>query len=191
MWITGRPNALGPGLPSLHYAFGTNMFKYIIYDDPKWDYTKYQFASFEQETALAAEILNATDTNLEPFARSGGKLLLWNGWSDPAISALGTIQYYEGLVAKDPAARDYARLFLMPGVLHCAGGPGPDRVDWLTAVQEWVEQGKAPDRLLATKLDGNGDVKLSRPLCPYPLVAVHDGKGDTAIAESFACGTRP
>jgi len=102
----------------------------------------------------------------------------------------GTIQYYEGVLAKDAAARDYARLYLMPGVLHCAGGPGPDRVDWLQAVSDWVEKGKAPDRLLASKVDGNGKVILTRPLCPYPLVAIWDGKGDTAVAESFACGTR-
>jgi feruloyl esterase len=191
MWITGRPNALGPGQPNLHFAFGTNMFKYLVYDNPKFDYSAYQFANWDPDTKRAAEILNATDTDLGPFAKSGGKLILWNGWSDPAITSLGTIQYYEGVLAKDAAARDYARLFLMPGVLHCAGGPGPDRVDWLQAVSDWVEKGMAPDRLLASKVDGNGKVVLSRPLCPYPQVAVYDGKGDAAAAASFACGTRP
>jgi feruloyl esterase len=191
MWITGRANALGPGQPDLHFAFGTNMFKYLVYDDAKWDYSKYEFANWDHDTARAAEILNATDTDLGPYAKSGGKLILWNGWSDSAISALGTIAYYDGVLAKDAQARDYARLFLLPGVLHCAGGPGPDRVDWLGAMVDWVEKGKAPDQLIASRADGNGKVMLSRPVCPYPLVAIYDGKGDTSVAESFACGNRP
>ena len=94
------------------------------------------------------------------------------------------------MAAKDQSAKDYARLFLIPGVLHCAGGPGPDKVDWLDAISDWVEEGKAPERLLASKADGNGKTILTRPLCAYPQVAVWDGKGDTSKAESFACGTR-
>ena len=189
-WITGRPNAFGPGQPSLHFAFGTNMFKYIIYDDARWDYAAYDFAGFAKDTARAAEILNADDPDLAPFAAAGGKLILWQGWSDPAITALGTIEYYEDVVAKDPDARGHARLFLMPGVLHCAGGPGPDRVDWLQTIADWVEKGTAPDRVLAAKIDGSGNVVRTRPLCPYPQVAVWDGEGSTDTAESFACGER-
>ena len=124
-------------------AFGTNMFKYIIYDDPKWDYSKYQFANFDQDTARAAEILNATDVDLTKFQASDGKLILWNGWSDSAITALGTIGYYEWMAAKDKAeVNDYARLFLLPGVLHCAGGPGPDKVDWLDRDQRLGREGQ-------------------------------------------------
>ncbi|HVR29955.1 MAG TPA: tannase/feruloyl esterase family alpha/beta hydrolase [Thermoanaerobaculia bacterium] len=192
-WITGRPNGFGPGQPSLHFAFGTNMFKYLIYDHPEWDYSKHDFSSWarwEKDTARAAKILNATDPDLSPFARAGGKLILWQGWSDPAITALGTIEYYEEVVAKDPGARDYARLFMMPGVLHCAGGPGPDRVDWLQTIADWVEQGQAPDRVAASRIDANGRVLRTRPLCPYPLVALWDGKGSTDAAESFTCGER-
>jgi feruloyl esterase len=166
------------------------MFKYLIYDDAAWDYSKYDFADWDEDTKRAAEILNATDIDLSKFKQSNGKLILWNGWSDSAITALGTIGYYDWMAAKDPAAKDYARLFLLPGVLHCAGGPGPDKVDWLDAISDWVEEGKAPDRLLASKTDGNGRTILTRPLCPYPQVAVWDGKGDTSKAESFACGTR-
>jgi feruloyl esterase len=190
MWITGRANAVGPGNPNLHYAFGTNMFKYLVYDDAKWDYSKYDFDGFDEDTARAREILNATDPDLSAFDRSGGKLILWQGWSDSAITALGTIQYYDGVLAHDAGARDHARLFMMPGVLHCAGGPGPDRVDWLQAVQDWVEKGTAPDRVLASKVDGSGKVLRTRPLCPYPQVAVWDGKGSTDDAGSFACGER-
>ena len=74
-------------------------------------------------------MLNATDPNLDAFKASNGKLIIWHGWSDPALSALGTIKYVDQVQARDPASRDYLRTFMMPGVLHCAGGPGPDRAE--------------------------------------------------------------
>jgi feruloyl esterase len=100
---------------------------------------------------------------------------------------VGTIEYYEAVQAGDPEVKDYFRLFMMPGVMHCVGGPGPDLVDWLTAIEEWVEEGKAPDRLLATHLDENEVVDRTRPLCPYPQVAVYNGSGSTDEAENFSC----
>jgi feruloyl esterase len=78
--------------------------------------------------------------------------LLWHGWSDPALSALGSINYYERVQGRDAKSADYFRMFLMPGVLHCFGGPGPDVADWFTAFDEWVDQGKPPDRILARKI---------------------------------------
>lgn len=91
------------------------------------------------------------------------------------------------LRAADPEVRDYSRLFLAPGVLHCGGGPGPDRVDLLSAIVDWVEEGSAPDRLLASKVDEEGAALMTRPLCPYPEVAAYDGQGDTKDASSFEC----
>jgi feruloyl esterase len=78
-------------------------------------------------------------------------------------------------------------MFLLPGVLHCGGGPGPDTLDWFTTVADWVERGKAPDRLIATKLDKDGKVARARALCPYPQRSVYLGKGSTDVAESYAC----
>ena len=97
------------------------------------------------------------------------------------------IDYYEAVEAGDPGVRDYSRLFLAPGVLHCAGGPGPDRVDLLSAVVDWVENGVAPERLLASKVDTEGVTLMTRPLCPYPEVAVWNGTGDMNDASSFRC----
>jgi len=186
-WITGGKDALGPGVPNLHYAFGTQMYKYLIFDDPEWDYSSYDFAQWDEETKAAADLLNATSTDLHELAEAGGKLILWHGWSDSALSALGTIRYYEALERADPKVRDYSRLFLLPGVLHCSGGPGPDRVDWLDAIAAWVEKSTPPERLLATKPGSGGEPELSRPLCPYPQVARYDGSGDPRQEESFAC----
>src|SRR5213078_3741179 len=121
-----------------------------------WDYSHYEFSNFRKDTAQAARILNATETNLDAFRAKGHKLLLWHGWSDPALTALGSIKYYEQVQARDAKTADYFRMFMMPGVLHCAGGPGPDNADWTSAIVDWVEKGKAPDRMVARKMAADG-----------------------------------
>jgi len=176
----------GLKVPSLRYGFGTEFFKNFVYGDPAWDYLRYDFANYRKDAAQTASLLNATDPNLDAFKASGGKLLLWHGWSDPALSALATTKYYEQVQARDQSAADYARLFMLPGVLHCAGGPGPDRVDWTAMIDSWVEKGAAPDRIVATKMTA-GKVSRSRPLCAYPLRAVYKGSGSIDEEQSFAC----
>jgi len=187
-WIAGvNPQLIASQrAPSLRYAFGTEMFKYFIYGDPQWDYSQYDLARWKKDSARPGSYLNATDPNLDAFKSRGGKLIIWHGWADAGLSALATVKYYEQVQARDPAAKDYARLFLLPGVLHCAGGAGPDTVDWPAAITEWVENGKAPDRVIASKLAA-GKATRTRPLCPYPQRAVYSGKGSTDDAAQFAC----
>ena len=181
-WIAG-PNR---GFPNLHFAFGTQFFKYFVYGDPDWDYSTYDFVTWEKDSRFAGSFLDAIDPDLGGFEDRGGKLILWHGWSDPALTALRTIDYYEEVQRGDPAARDYVRLFMLPGVLHCAGGPGPDRVDWVDVIADWVENGNAPDHLVASKIQGR-EVVRTRPLCPYPERAVYRGTGNTDDAASFDC----
>ena len=114
--------------------------------------------------------------------------MLWHGWSDPALSALATIGYYREAEARDPALRDYFRMFMLPGVLHCGGGPGPDTVDWFTTVADWVERGHAPDRLTAAKVDKEG--KVAAHASPLPVSRSARSiwaSGSTDAAESYAC----
>jgi feruloyl esterase len=186
-WVTGGPNSNVPGTPNLHFAFGTQIFKYLVFDDPEWDYTSYDFSTWAADTRKAAEILNATTTDLTPFEVAGGKLILWNGWSDAAITALGTIQYYDALRREHPGEQSFVKLFLLPGVGHCAGGPGPDQVDWLSAIQTWVEEGEAPERLIAAKLGEGGEVQIERPICAYPARALFTGEGDGKSQSGFQC----
>jgi feruloyl esterase len=134
-----------------------------------------------------ATIVNADNPDLAAFKARGGKLILAHGWADPAINPLATIAYYERIKTPDARLRDYVRLFMMPGVLHCLGGPGPDIVDWFAPIASWVEHGQAPERVVAQKLGADGGVVNARPLCPYPLRAVYDGKGSTTDAASYAC----
>lgn len=188
-WITGVDESLlaKAGTPSLQWAFGTEFFKYFVFGDPSWDYTRYDLATWKRDTRATAGFMNATNPDLSAFKAGGRKLVLWHGWSDPALSALATIAYYREAEARDPALRDYFRMFMLPGVLHCGGGPGPDTVDWFTTVADWVERGKAPDRLTAAKVDKEGKVLKTHPLCPYPQRAVYLGKGNPDTAESYAC----
>jgi feruloyl esterase len=122
--------------------------------------------------------------DIAAFVARGGKLLLWHGFNDPGPSPLSTIAYFDAVNGKVPAAKGSVRLFLAPGVLHCGGGAGPDKIDTLTALERWVEHGSAPERIVATKANS----PLTRPLCAYPKLARYKGTGDTNDPASFDCG---
>jgi feruloyl esterase len=189
LWISGAPPRPGqPQSPSLRYAFGTQFFKFFVFGDPSWDYRTYDLSTWKADTKNLSPVLNATNPDLDAFKAKGHKLLIWHGWSDAALSALATTKYFEEVVARDPKADDYVRLFMLPGVLHCAGGPGPDRVDWVSAIDAWLN-GTPPERLIASKIS-NAATTRTRPLCPYPQEAIYTGSGSTDEAENFVCGRR-
>jgi feruloyl esterase len=137
--------------------------------------------------ARAREIYDATSFDLRAFQARGGKLLLWHGWADGAIMATSSIGYYEGVMkfmGGRKQTEDFFRLFLVPGVHHSGGGPGFTEFDSMTALENWVEKGQAPDKLIAGKLS-NGIVERTRPVFPYPILARYSGKGDPKQAASF------
>jgi hypothetical protein len=198
-WITGT----APG-KSLMFAFGGGYFSNMIYAKADWNYRD---ANVDQALKAAdektAQSLNATEANLVAFKTRGGKLILYHGWNDPAISALNTINYYTDVMnrmrGQEPDA--FMRLYMVPGMQHCGGGPGPDSFglgggakdpqhNVALALELWVEKGIAPNVIVATKNEG-GDLsksaKMTRPLCPYPQIAKYKGKGDTNDANNFAC----
>jgi hypothetical protein len=184
-WLTGPVPAFAKDhVPDLTFAFGTQIFKYLFFNQPDWDYSKYDFSNFEQDSRLAASYLNATDPDLKALKARNGKLIIWHGWADTALPAQGTIDYYRQVQAQDAQAADYCRLFMVPGCLHCGGGPGAADVDWLSVITNWVEQGKAPDRLVASKKE-NGKVVMTRPLYPWPQTPAFKAGGDANSADSF------
>ena len=185
-WITGGGPALAGQNPTLRFAFGTNVFKYIVFNDPSWDYSTYDLSHWRKDTALAATFLNATNPDLSAFKSRGGKLVLWHGWADAALTPLASIRYHDQVYARDAGARDYLRTFMMPGVLHCGGGNGPDSVDWPSLIAGWVENGQPPERVIARKV-ANGAPSRTRPLCPYPQKAVYNGTGSTDDEKNFVC----
>ena len=206
LWISGRtePSAGAGGKLSFDaessansptgYRFVDGFFRYMAFekDDPSYDWMKFDVQRDLPKITTIAEIISPTNADLSAFNKSGGKLLLYHGWADPAISAYGTLDYYNQVVAKaggKAKADEFARLFLVPGMHHCRGGPGPDSFDSLAALEEWVEKGNAPTRLIASKVT-NGKVERTRPLCPEPEVAVYAGQGSIDDAANFKCEVR-
>ena len=132
-----------------------------------------------------AEIYEADDPDLRPFFRSGGKLLLWHGESDPGPSPVATNDYWRAVQAQAPAARSQARYFLLPGTGHCGGGPGASRVAWLDVLENWDETGRAPE-----VVHGGGPASLVRPHCAWPNVARYRGSGDANDPANWQCVRR-
>ena len=136
------------------------------------------------------------NADLSPFAKRGGKLIQYHGWADWGISPYNSINYFESVVAHTkgghpetvalPETQKFHRLFMVPGMEHCRGGPGPDTFDGLGALENWVEKGVAPEQIIASKIEA-GKVTRTRPLCVYPKVAKYKGPGSTDAATSFEC----
>jgi feruloyl esterase len=156
---------------------------------PSW--TTETFDGDRDIPPLQAELgptLNSYDPNLAAFARRGGKLILYHGWADALITPENTLNYYEQVEATVGGdVRSFARLFMAPGMGHCSGGSGPFSFDGLKPLVDWVENGRAPDSIVAAHLDGAGKSDRTRPLCPWPKVARHGGAGSTDEAASFTC----
>ncbi len=176
-----------PVSPSAHFSFGNGIMKYFVYNDPDWTYKNYDFDTLRKDSERIAETLNATNPDLSAFRKRGGKLIIYNGWSDAAVSGLATIGYYEEVLAHDKSAAEDTRLFMMPGVDHCFGGAGPSFTNYLDEIDKWVETGEAPEQTAAYWLDEKFQPTGSRLICAYPKVAKYDGKGDTREASSFSC----
>ena len=169
------------------------LWKFWMFGDPDFDYRSFNYGDDLDYADRAVPNMNAVSTDLHRFQQHGGKLLMYYGWADNVSSARTGIDYYESLqrAAGDAAnTRDFSRLFLMPGVGHCTGGPGPDTFDAVGTLDNWVQHGAAPDRIVARHAR-NGGVDRSRPLCPYPQVARWNGSGSQDAAENFTCATDP
>ena len=177
-----------PITPNATWAFSLGIMRHMIYHDSTWSYVNYNFDNFREDAELAGHTLNATNPDLSEFRNNGGKLLIYTGWSDCANSPYGIIEYYKNVLALDATALEDVKLFLMPGVLHCAGGKGPSLVNWIDEIDNWVEKNENPDQITAYFLDEKNQISGSRPICPYPSIPIYDGKGDTRDVKSFTCG---
>jgi feruloyl esterase len=179
--------ALGPE-PSANIY---DQYRYVVFKDRNWDWKTFNFDSDVVRGDLPENlVMNATDPNMKPFFSHGGKLLLYHGWSDPNVPTLNTLKYYTSVVDRlgGPAnASNSVRLFLEPGMGHCGGGEGPNVFDKVGALEQWVEQGRAPEKLNASH-STDGKVDRTRPLCPYPQVAKYKGTGSIDDAANFVCG---
>lgn len=194
-WVAHEPTS--PAVPFL----GDFFFKQMVFNDLGWDY---RTLDYNHDVAFAdrkmGPIINSTDPDLSDFKALGGKLIMWHGWNDPLVNPRNSINYYKSVVAKlhnghnkdfnqkapgpTKEADAFLRLFMVPGMDHCLLGSGPNVFDTLTPLERWVEQGGAPDRIIAA---GGAVPTRTRPLCPYPHVARYTGHGSTDDAANFAC----
>jgi len=174
---------------NLPLSLALETFEILVHDGTDWDWRDFDPAA---DIATAAErlgpLMDANDPDLSDFVDRGGKLLLYHGWSDPGIPPGGTIEYYEQVLAAlgSDTADAAVRLFMVPGMGHCAGGTGTDRFDPIAAIDRWIDSDTAPARIEAERIV-NGATVRSRPLCAYPTTAVYEGSGSTDQAASFGC----
>jgi feruloyl esterase len=173
-------------------SIADDYYKYVVFKNPEWDF---ETLDFDKDLTLADTIdggaLNANDPDLKAFAAHGGKLIMFHGWNDQLIAPQNSIDYYTSIGRKMGAAETdrFARLFMVPGMMHCAGGVGPNQFEPLAALEQWREHGASPVRMLATHATG-GIADRTRPLCAYPRVAVYKGSGSTDDAANFECKAR-
>jgi Tannase and feruloyl esterase len=175
------------------FPIATDHVRYWVKQNPAFDWKTLDYAGFEQtfrqSRQLFNDVIGTDDPDLSGFGKAGGKVLMWHGWSDQLIFPEGTIDYYERVIDRFHSTNQvqrFARLFMAPGVFHCAGGTGPQVFDAFGALVRWVENGDAPDRIIASRVEGGVTVR-TRPLCAYPYVARYDRKGDPNSAASFTC----
>jgi feruloyl esterase len=208
-WITG-PEVPGA---SIQGFFGNAFYGRVINEIPApgaWDFSTFDFdGDLAFASDKAARTFDATEADLFGWRREHrrrGKIIMWHGWEDPAISGADAVDYYEQVLRENPGAEQFFRLFMAPGMLHCGGGPGPNSFgqnlaqrpglsdspehDVLSALERWVEKGKPPKRIVAVKYVGDNPangILRTRPLCPYPEVAAYKGHGSTDEADNFRC----
>jgi hypothetical protein len=203
-WITGF--SVGK---SAEMGFANGFFADMTFQDRNWDFRKMNFDGDAKITDdKMAQLYNATNPDMKAFKDRGGKLMLYHGWSDAALPPTNTIHYYESVVAKmgRRQAGEFVELFMVPGMQHCGGGPGPNEFgamspapasadhSMMKSIEQWVEKGTAPEKIIATKYKADGNpgsgIERTRPLCPYPTVAKYSGSGSTDEAANFSCAVK-
>jgi feruloyl esterase len=172
-------------------SFSQGFIRAFITRDPNYDTKQWNPNEWLPELSIIGAMYSANIPDLSPLAARGAKLVLWNGTNDTSVSARDTSGYYDQVVKTigQNAADKTVEFFQAPGVGHCGGGVGPDKVDLLKAVSTWVENGVAPSQqsLVHTKLDTAGKATMTRPVCKYPAFPRYKGSGDVNTAASFDC----
>ena len=176
---SGAPSA---GFPNNSTRIGFGALRYFLHHDPGWRHDEHEWSGWQEDIAPLARLLNATDADLGAFRARGGKLLLYHGWADALLTAHGTTDYVNRVVALDPTAASDVRLFMIPGAEHCTGQRVPSRVDWLGVLERWHDTGVAPDELAATRANRPG----SRKLCAWPRKPVYVS-GDAEDVAGYGC----
>jgi len=169
------------------FPISASTYQYALHEDAAWDWRTFDL---DRDVAAADEKLGAIDAinpDLRAFRDRGGKLLMYHGWADQLISAENSINYRASVKAKLGGNQDnWYRLFMVPGMQHCRGGEGPNQFNVMGALERWKESSEPPAQIVATHVSNNA-VDRTRPLCPYPQMAVYKGTGSINDAANFSC----
>ena len=199
-WITGSTEPVRradgqltfEGNAPLGFRFMDGYLRHLAFpdDNPEFDWRTFSFERHGTRLSPFLEDVSPTGTDLSALRHRGGKLLLYHGWADPALSAFSTVSYYEEVVEHAGGQKNsdqFVALFMVPGMHHCQGnGPGPNTFDALGTLDGWVERGVAPVRIVASHI-ASGVIDRTRPLCRYPYVARYVGSGSIDAADNFQC----
>jgi tannase/feruloyl esterase len=205
-WVSGTDTA-----PAFMASMVQEFYRYLAFQPPpgpSYKVTDYDFDKDPARMAYAAAMINAAtfnpatgevdfaDLSMNAFRDAGGKFIMYHGWADPLVTPQLTVDFYEGLAGKSggiAATQEFARLFMVPGMDHCGlqtaqQGIADTGIDLLSALEQWVEDGKPPSELVATKMAPTGNQTLwRRPICAYPKFARYKGSGDPSDASSYTC----
>jgi feruloyl esterase len=179
-----------PGWNPVPVGYAVDYFKYIVFKDPNWDPKALNYDAHVTQAASGDNVIfDASSADMSAFTKRGGRLLLYQGWGEPGIPPANLVRYYGEIQSRTALARDSVRLFMVPGMGHCGGGTGVNTFDMVTALDQWVTDGRAPAQVPASRVR-NGVSDRTRPLCAYPQIAIYKGSGSLDDAANFACGVR-
>ena len=188
-WAHGTEASWAPYFIDPVEARRNEFWRLWVFNDPNWDWRTFDFDRDVVYADTKMAVVNSNDPDLKPFKTRNGKLVMYHGWADSDVPPEDGIRYYEAVehaMGGPSETTDFFRLFMVPGMGHCGGGAGPNIFDALGALDQWVEQGKAPEKIVAAHVT-KGVTDRTRPLCPYPQIAKWKGAGSIDEAANFTC----
>lgn len=185
-WIGSIGAEPGGGL-----AYGETFMRFMTRPTlgADWSYKSFNFDTDPQKIAALSQMMDATNPDLSNVKKRGGKIIQYHGWADALVNPNMSVDYYESVLKKmgEKKTKEFYKLYMIPGMFHCAGGVGCDKADWFSPLVDWVEKGIAPNVLAGSRVV-QGATVMTRPHCAYPEVAKYKGTGDNTKAENFTCG---
>jgi hypothetical protein len=192
----GRSGWMGSigGDGGMGLGFGETFMRFLAFDPQRgktWDWKSFSFDTDPPQMTAFAKVIDATNPDLSKLKKRGGKIIHYHGWADALVNPQMSVDYYESVLKKmgQQPTKEFYKLYMIPGMFHCAGGVGCDRADWFSPLVEWVEKGVAPGTLAGSRVV-NGATVLTRPHCAYPQVPKYKGSGESSKAENFTCAAK-